>query len=644
MPIDYAKQLNQEQLNAVEAADGPVLVIAAAGTGKTRTLTYRVASLVEKGVPSDRILLLTFTNRAAQEMLSRAQELVGKAVGGLWGGTFHHMANRMLRLHATSLGYGQDYTILDQDDSRRLVKSCVDALGVGGKQFPKADVILSLNGLASGREQSVEGLILDRFENHPVEVQDVERVIRLYGERKRELNSMDFDDLLANGLRLFQEHPNLLEKYQERFLYTLVDEYQDTNRVQASWVDLIAARHRNLFVVGDDFQSIYSWRGADFRNILSFPDRYPDAQVYKLETNYRSVPEVLAVANACIAGNPEQFQKELRAVREPYQRPVLRALRDGSDQAQFIINQVGRLKREGYRLEDMVVLYRAHYQAMELQLELTRARLPYSITSGVRFFEQAHVKDVMCLARLLHNPSDELAFVRLMSLLPRVGNKTALKIWHGLDGRMGSQTPEQRMRIRSLLPKATQAIWTGIEPILEAFHQENLREDPGEIMHRFVKAFYDDYAVNTYDNAPRRLEDIEELILFSSKFKDVDDFLNEIALLTNLDADTATIEEQPATLKLSTVHQAKGLEWKVVFVLWMSDGMFPSARSMDEAGGEQEERRLFYVAATRAKDELYFCSPTMRRNRDGSVAFYNPSRFVVELPDDLLFMAGNRYG
>ena len=361
MGIDFENELNAEQQAAVQAGDGPVLVIAAAGTGKTRALTYRVAYLVEQGVSAERILLLTFTNRAAHEMLDRAQGLVGKAVGGLWGGTFHHLANRILRRHADALGYTREYSILDQDDARRLVKSCVDELAVGGKHFPKADVLLGLTSLASGKNEPVFDLAMDRFEHHPVNVEDVVRVVDLYHRKKRELNGMDFDDLLLNGLKLFQEHEGLLERYQERFLYTMVDEYQDTNRVQSEWVDLVAARHRNLLVVGDDFQSIYSWRGADFQNIIGFPNRYPDAQMVKLETNYRSVPEILAVANACIAGNPEQFQKELRAVRDSYQKPIVRALRDGQEQARFIISQVQRLRTEGYRMEEMVILYRAHF-------------------------------------------------------------------------------------------------------------------------------------------------------------------------------------------------------------------------------------------------------------------------------------------
>jgi DNA helicase-2/ATP-dependent DNA helicase PcrA len=634
--VDFERDLNPEQLAAVNAPDGPVLIIAAAGTGKTRTLVYRVARMVENGVDPQRILLLTFTNKAAREMLDRAQALVGEAVGGLWGGTFHHMANRMLRRHAEAVGYKNDFTILDQDDARRLVRHAVDELDLAGKHFPKPDVLLSIIGLASSTEDSVQRLAAQRFAGHQVRAEDVVRVAELYVKKKRDLNAMDFDDMLANGLKLFKEHPPILEKYSERFLYVMVDEYQDTNRIQSDWVDCIASRHRNLLVVGDDFQSIYSWRGADFRNILTFPKRYPDASVFKLETNYRSVPEILNVANACIAGNPEQFQKELKAVREAYRKPVVAKLRDGDQQAYYVVDRIQSLRAEGYKMSDIVVLYRAHYHAMELQLLLARERIPFQITSGVRFFEQAHIKDVCSLLRLMVNPQDSLAFMRLMQLFPKTGEKTAARLWEILGGQFNPRVMEHRARLYPALPPAARKVWDEIEPVLKAYETENLSEDPGDFIHRFVDAFYDDYAVETFENYDRRMEDIQELELFTSRFENAEAFLSEIALLTNVDAEEEPGEEKKEAIRLSTVHQAKGLEWGVVFILWLADGMFPSARSSTEIESEAEERRLFYVAATRAKDELYLCMPSLRRGRDGDVQYYRASRFVTELPPSLL--------
>ena len=630
--VAFEQDLNEEQLAAVQAPDGPVLVIAAAGTGKTRTLTYRVAWLVERGIDPERILLLTFTNKAAREMLDRARALVGEGVSGLWGGTFHHMANRMLRRHAEALGYGSDYTILDQDDSRSLVKQGIEELGLSAKHFPKPDVLLSIYGLATSREVAVGGIAEARLGGHDIDLQDVVRVHGLYEQRKREMNAMDFDDLLVNGLRLFREHPDILSRYRDRFLHVLVDEYQDTNAIQSAWVDLIASERRNLLVVGDDFQSIYSWRGADFRNILSFPQRYPGAAVFKLETNYRSVPGILDVANACIAGNPEQFQKTLRATRPATKPPVVARLRDGDQQALYVIDRIRRLRAAGRPLKDIVVLYRAHYHALELQLLLARERIPFLITSGMRFFEQAHIKDVCALLRLLTNPGDALSFARLVQLFPKMGKKTTARIWEGMGQRFDLRDPAQRERLSSQLPPAARACWQDLEDVFGILDAE-----PATLIERFVSAFYDQYAVETFDNYPRRVEDLEELVLFTARFQTTADFLGEMALLTNLDTEVDDPHaNHTEAIRLSTIHQAKGLEWPSVFVLWLSDGMFPSARSLDDGGDDAEERRLFYVATTRAKDELFLCVPALRRARDGGVQYFPPSRFVTDLPPALV--------
>jgi DNA helicase-2/ATP-dependent DNA helicase PcrA len=450
---------------------------------------------------------------------------------------------------------------------------------------------------------------------------------------------MDFDDLLVNGLRLFHDHPAVLERYQERFLYILVDEYQDTNTIQSAWIDALASARRNLLVVGDDFQSIYSWRGADYRNILSFPERYPGTTVFKLETNYRSVPEILEVANACIAGNPLQFQKTLRATREPYRKPAIARMRDGEAQAFYIAERLMHLRREGYKYSDVAVLYRSHFHALELQLELARRRVPYLITSGVRFFEQAHVKDVCSPLRLLANPTDYLAFTRLLEMFPKTGSKTAAKIWDRLGRQFNPRDPAQRFAIAQALPAMSQAVWKKIDPVFEAYVKENLAEDPGELIHRFVEAFYDDHALAVFENYERRMEDVRELIDYTTRFESAEAFLNEMALLTNVDAESDDPHAPPAdAIRLSTVHQAKGLEWPVVFVLWLAEGMFPSAKTIANEDVElvAEERRLFYVASTRAKDELYLCVPALRVQRDGGLQYLLPSRFIDELPPALV--------
>lgn len=632
---DFAAALNAEQNAAVAVSDGPTLVLAAAGTGKTRTLVYRVANLVLRGVAPDRILLLTFTNRAAGEMLERARALVGPAVGGIWGGTFHHLANRILRRSADRLGYGRDYTILDGDDQRTLMGECLKAGGRAQRAFPKREVVLSVLSTARNTETPLEDVVRERFAGHDVDGEGLLRVCEAYGRRKRQLGAMDFDDLLLNGLALLREHADVSARYQEQFRHILVDEYQDTNTLQAELVDRLALRHGNVMFVGDDFQSIYAWRGADFRNLMTFPQRYPGARTFVLETNYRSVPEILAVANACIAGNPEQFQKTLRPTRGGHHRPTVARVRDGAAQAAEVVAYVQRLRREGIRLSEIAVLYRAHFHAMELQMLLARERMPYAMTSGIRFFEQAHVKDVCSLLRICRNPADELAFRRVLCLMPGVGPKTAERIWRRLGRRFESADAAQRSIVKGALRPASRGLWSGLEDVLAAGSGPDAAAGRGAAcVQQFVATFYEDYALNVFENAGRRMEDIREMAAQMKRYETVDGFLADVALLTNLDAEPDPPAGAPTdALRLSTVHQAKGLEWAAVIVLWMTEGMFPSPRALDRGpGAEAEERRLFYVAVTRARDELHLVCPEMRFGRHGEAVYCAPSRFLSEIP------------
>lgn len=639
--LDFSKALNPEQLAAVEAPDGPVLVIAAAGTGKTRTLTYRVVYLVHRDIPPEGLLLMTFTNRAAREMLDRARLLVGESVGGIWGGTFHHLCNRILRRHSARIGVENSYTILDSDDSSKLMKSCAAEMDVlSDKLHPKPDIVLSIHSLARNTLRDLSTVVKDHFKDgQPDSAELLGRQCALYERRKRELKALDFDDLLTECIRLFEEQPAILERYQQQFQHVLVDEYQDTNPVQARLVDMLAQGRKNVFVVGDDFQSIYSWRGADYRNFLTFPQRYPDARVFKLETNYRSVPGVLEVANACIAGNPEQFQKTLRAVRPDASRPTHVELRDGNHQAAYLIEQIQLLRREGVPSGDIAVLYRAHYHAMELELELSRAGIPYTITSGVRFFEQAHIKDALALVRLMHNPADELAFTRLLGLLPKVGERTAARIWSAMGGRVSLRQKSEADALAGRLPAAARAMWARISSAMDPPSGGSSGEGPAPaaVIRQFTDAFYREYAENNFDEFNSRIDDLEALAAYATRFDTAADLLSEVALLTNVDAtQNGSKAGEGDSILLSTIHQAKGLEWHTVFIIWAADGLFPAVRSLDTVGGESEERRLFYVAVTRAKDRLYFCQPRLRRTRDGGVIGYMPSRFLKEIPAALL--------
>ena len=639
--MNFQEELNEEQYAAVTASDGPALVVAAAGTGKTRTLIYRLAYLVrEKGIQPWEVLLLTFTNKAAKEMLERASKLIesesDRGFDRGMSGTFHSFSNRLLRKHAGLIGFGNDFSILDSDDSKKLVRSCMDDLKVEKKNFPKPDVILSLLGVTSGRMGDLGAAVTDHFELTDVNAEQVLAVLERYQARKKEQNAMDFDDLLAYALKLLDEHEEVRSYYQQMFRYVLVDEYQDTNAIQEQLVRQLVCGHGNLMVVGDDFQSIYSWRGADYRNFLDFEKRYPDATTYKLQTNYRSTPEILDVANSVIAGNPEQFQKELRPVRASQAQPHLFRPRDGSIQARYVIEKAKELSRKGMKLSEICVLYRSHFHAMELQMELSRASLPYVLTSGVRFFEQAHIKDVCAVLKLLANPSDEMAFTRLVEMFPKVGPKTALKIFRKCGGRVNFQRAETIEEVTAALPKAALEDWGNIAPIFAAYREENLQGDPGEVIFRFVKEYYSEFMVENFDNHKYRQEDIDGLIDFTAKFETTEEFLSEIALQSNVDGEVASESEAPAdAIRLSTVHQAKGLEWKAVFILFACEDMFPSKKAAEESG-DAEERRLFYVAVTRAEDELFICAPMVRRQRDGGIIFLDPSRFISEIPPEML--------
>ncbi|MDO8785802.1 MAG: ATP-dependent helicase, partial [Syntrophales bacterium] len=395
--IDYERELNPEQFQVVMEEGGPLLIIAGAGSGKTRTLTYRVARLIESGVRPESILLATFTNKAARAMLSRVQALLSYSFGAglemdvsrLWGGTFHHIAHRILRVNATLLGYEGNFSIIDSEDARQLINTCITEVGGDKKSdnFPRANVLGDIIGLSVNTELPLEEVVAERHPFFSARLDDIKVVASHYSRRKKKLNVMDFDDLIFNWKKLLTDFPDVLKVYGERFAHILVDEYQDTSAIQADIMDILASHHRNLMVVGDDSQSIYSFRGANFDNFIKFPDRYPDCKIFKLETNYRSTPEILHLANMSIINNEKQFQKNLQAVRGEGIRPVLVPAKDVFQQADFVAQRIIELIREGLPLQEIAVLYRAHYHSMELQMEMSRRVIPFEIRSGIRFFE-----------------------------------------------------------------------------------------------------------------------------------------------------------------------------------------------------------------------------------------------------------------
>ena len=658
--VDYTAELNEQQLAAVIASPGPILVIAGAGSGKTRTLTYRVAYLLENGIDPRNILLLTFTNKAAREMLGRVANLLPLDASGLWGGTFHSVGNRILRRHGSALDYSSGFTIMDREDQKDLIDTVVASAGIDPKEirFPKGDVLAEIFSFVVNTEKPLEELLAEKFPYFLPLLDKIQDIHERYEKKKKATNSMDFDDLLEKTLSMFQQHERIAEVYRRQFQFILVDEYQDTNKIQADLVDLLARDHRNVMVVGDDAQSIYSWRGANFQNILEFPKRYPDAQVFKIEMNYRSVPEILEVANAAIAANVQQFRKHLSATRESKAlKPALVALNDGAQQAQFVAQRILELRDENVDLNDIAVLYRAHYHAVELQLELSRRGIPYQITSGIRFFEQAHIKDVTSFIRFVANPRDEVAFNRMVKLLPGIGNRTAENLWRAWErglivagiGDPGEEKTSasdgvidpgynfgQRLQAMNV-PTKSKKLWAQLAHTLDEIAPGGQPNSPPEMITSIVEAIYDDYAKVNFTNYELRREDLDQLALFARQFKDVHEFLSQLALITNVDAETTPAQgADKEAVNLSTVHQAKGLEFHAVFVIWLTDGMFPSSRSLNTRDALEEERRLFYVAVTRARDELYLTYPQMRLSGGYGDVFQRPSRFLQEIPNELI--------
>jgi len=632
--IDYRAQLNDEQFAAVTAKPGPILVIAGAGSGKTRTLTYRVAYLIENGVEPENILLLTFTNKASREMLERVGNLLPQDISRIWGGTFHSVANRLLRRHANDLGFSGDFTILDRDDAADLAIAALKSLGLDPKDktLPKGAVLLDVFGLAASTEKSIASIVEGHYPYFGEIVDKLESIDRLYRDRKKVDNVMDYDDLLVYALKLLRENESIRKFYQEQFQHILVDEYQDTNRIQADFIDTLAAYHHQVMAVGDDAQSIYSWRGANFENVLNFPERYPGTREVRIETNYRSTPEILNLANYAISANTRQFPKNLHAVRpaEKFSKPALICLQDASQQANFICQRIEELQEEGLDLNEIAVLYRAHFHSMELQMEMTRRQMPFELLSGLRFFEQAHVKDVAAFLKFALNPKDELAFKRISSLMPGVGERTGDKLWQKLTGGAEFASLEP--------PTKAVAQWKQWVETQRQISAPELRGRASEQIQIVIDAIYEDYMKVKFPNFQSRLEDLGQLRAFAQNFERTEDFLAQLALMTNVDGgprQERAAFNQPC-VRLSTIHQAKGLEWKVVFVIMLCDGMFPAARSVETLEGEEEERRLFYVAVTRACDELYLTYPLTRATASFDDRWQEPSRFITNFPRGLV--------
>jgi DNA helicase-2/ATP-dependent DNA helicase PcrA len=624
--IDYQKELNPAQYEAAITHKGPLLVLAGAGSGKTRTLVYRVARMVEEGIDPVSILLLTFTRRAAEEMLQRAGALLGGRCDQVTGGTFHSFANTVLRRYASLLGFANSFTILDRSDSEDVINLIRARLGLDKKErrFPRKQTIVEIVSLAANRVCSIAEVLDDQFPHLFNELEELIRIDEYYRRYKYERSLLDYDDLLIKLRELLQSHSEVAERLSSAFRYIMVDEYQDTNRLQAEIIRLLARAHDNVMAVGDDAQSIYSFRGATVRNILEFPGLFPGTKIIKLEENYRSTQPILNLSNEIILQAKESYTKNLFTRREQGVRPVLVEAESEHYQSRFVAQKILELREQEVPLTDIAVLFRSSFHSFDLELELSRRGIPFVKRGGFKFIETTHVKDVLAHLRIIANPQDAVSWHRVILLLEGVGAKSAEKILaYALEG------PNQAQRLAEY---PTRGVIGGELKKLAELLQEVTAPGfkPAEQVEKVVRYYLPILKRTHRDDLPKRQKDLEHFTVITERYRSLDRLLADMALEppNNSVGDVlATEREEEGLLTLSTIHSAKGLEWHSVFIIWAVDGRFPSLYNKDEEELE-EERRLMYVAATRAKENLFITYPINIFDRATGMVFSKPSRFL----------------
>ena len=628
----YAGALNPDQFAAVTHTEGPLLVIAGAGSGKTRTLTYRAAYLVEKGVRPSAILLLTFTRKASQEMLRRATQLLDERCGKIAGGTFHSFANATLRRYASHMGLDPAFGILDRNDSENLIGLLRKELQPATRQrsFPRSKTLADIFSRVVNKGLALEEVIENDYPHFESHLETIGRLYRLFEIRKQEHRFLDYDDLLVYMRRLLAEHPDVQDRISNRYHYIMVDEYQDTNTIQAEILYLLTRTNQNIMVVGDDAQSIYAFRGANFRNIIDFPKRFPATRIVTLEENYRSNQPVLTLTNAIIERAKEKFTKNLFSQKKGEAKPVMVNAEDEYSQSRFIVDRIKDLLNRGVPVNEIAVLFRASFHSFDLEIELSREGIAFVKMGGFKFVESAHIKDVLAHMRVMANVYDRISWYRILLLLEKVGPKTAQKIFEAILAEKAGYTG---------LLSAEVAGSKALERLKMLF--ATLDSEPVTVgeMGQTIVEYYIPILKSRFDDHPRRAKDLEHLVDIMERYKSLDAFLTDMAL----EPPTASLENSlyadaagSDRLTLSTIHSAKGLEWSTVFVIWTLDGRFPSVHSLHKEDELEEELRLMYVAATRAKENLFFTYPGNVWDRSTGLILNQPSRFLDNMPDDIL--------
>ncbi|HEX7767948.1 MAG TPA: ATP-dependent helicase, partial [Nitrospira sp.] len=631
LSIDYAAALNSQQLAAVTAGEGPSLVIAGAGSGKTRTLVYRVAYLIDSGVDPSNILLLTFTRKSAQEMLQRAGELIGARSERVCGGTFHSVANLLLRRYGRSIGVEPGFTILDRGDAEDLIALVRSQLGLNekDKRFPRKGTIMEMISKSENTLRSLEEIILDEFGHFADHIEDLSRLKTAYQAAKRQKQLLDYDDLLVMLRQLLLLDETARATISRQFRYILVDEYQDTNRLQAEVVRKLAATHNNVMVVGDDSQSIYAFRGATFKNIMEFPQLFPGTRIYKLEENYRSTQPILNLANCIIDEAAEKYTKRLFTRKIDGPLPSLVEAAGENTQSRFIAQKILELREEGVSLSEVAVLFRSSFHSFDLEIELSRKGLPFIKRGGVKFIETAHVKDLLAHVRVIANPLDTVSWNRVLMLVEGVGPKKAHDLLAAIV--KGGQPFDV---LRGVSGRSGQGL-KNLANTLESLSGNDDLSPSGQVNH--IYEYYLPILKEQYDDYPKRTRDLDHLHTIAEGYPGVNEFLADLALeppdgsVSGVDAPDRDDER----LVLSTIHSAKGLEWQAVFVIWIVDGRFPSVYSFVADEDLEEERRLFYVSVTRAKRHLFLTYPINVYDKSSGMLLSKPSRFLDHVSPDL---------
>ena len=636
----HGPDLNAAQAEAASHGDTPLLIVAGAGSGKTRTLVHRVAALIARGVPAGKILLLTFTRRSAQEMLDRCQRLVGSASQQVTGGTFHGVAHRLLRKYGPSVGLSADFTILDQSDSSDLMGIARASLGFAEEKrrenrnaatrFPRAETLQVIYSRHVNTERPIDELLAQNWAHFVSWSGDIEKVFGEYVKRKAERNLLDYDDLLLSWALLLENDRVIAERIRSSFQHVLVDEYQDTNPLQSRILRALCT-HGRITVVGDDAQSIYSFRGATIRNILDFPAQFPGTRILSLERNYRSTAPILDTTNALISRSAERYSKQLWTERTDGEPPWLVTVRDEHEQTKFVVDRLLELHEEGTPLREIAVLFRAGYLSADLEIELSSRRIPYEKWGGLKFLEAAHIKDMLAFLRVLENPRDEVSWYRLLRLLPGVGGATARLAVEALSHHGWAPMVIGSVRASSRARTGLMTIGALLDGMRKAAERDESNAAPAPAI-RFIREFYDPILQATYDDAPARLADLDQLETISAGYPDRGSFLAALALEPPSNTQDLAVggDDETDALILSTAHSAKGKEWDVVFVIHAADGAFPMSRAADDEAQLEEERRLLYVAMTRPRDQLYVTYPlhSYATRTGADFAYGQMSRFL----------------